>query len=171
MKKFFNKFKSDNTGVMTMEFMVLLPILLMWFAGTFVFFDAFHKWMKSMKATYTVADILARQKTIDDQYIFDLDRIFDKISHSRNNDETWMRVSHIRYANDLLELHWSTETKDETSVTGVPGESFSLGDVKDYIPTLEVGEYITVGIKAAYGTLKERDSIKKQKRARSKKNI
>lgn len=144
MKNLFKKYKSDNTGVMTMEFMVLLPILLMWFAGTFVFFDAFHKWMKSLKATYTISDLLSRQLSIDDQYLFDLDRIFDKLSFSRDPDNTWFRVTHLRYAGGALQLIWSTETKDQTSFTNAPGQMDGLAEIQQYIPTLVSGEYITL---------------------------
>jgi uncharacterized membrane protein len=50
---------------------------------------------------------------------------------------------------------------------------FGFPQIDNYFPVTAVvlGILFSVGIKAAYGTLKERDSIKKQKRARSKRNI
>jgi len=93
MKRLFSRYKSDNSGVMTMEFMVMLPVLLMWFAATFVFFDAFHKWMKALKATYTVSDMLSRQGTITDASLIALDNVFDTLTQSKNPGLSWIRVT------------------------------------------------------------------------------
>jgi hypothetical protein len=126
---------------MTMEFMILLPVLLMWFAGMFVFFDAFHKWMKSLKASYTVADLLTRQTSIDDAYIFALDGIFDSISQAKDGDETWLRVSQVKMNGDALELLWTTPTyKDETEEILL----FSIEDIRNDIPTMVDNEYVIV---------------------------
>jgi hypothetical protein len=141
MKRFFSRFKADDTGVMTLEFMILLPVILMWFAAVFVFFDAFHKWMKSLKASYTVSDLISRQLEVDDAYIFALDSIYDKISQSKNNDDTWLRVSQVRLIDDVLELMWTTPT-----YTGSDGgvDPFSVEDVRVHIPAIENNEYLIV---------------------------
>jgi hypothetical protein len=141
MKRLLARFKSDNTGVMTLEFMILLPVLLMWFAGMFVFFDAFHKWMKSLKASYTVSDLLSRQLVVDDTFIFALDSIFDKISQSKSNDGSWLRVSQVRMIDDSLELLWTTPTyKDGTTEL----KTFSIESIRDDIPGIVNNEYVIV---------------------------
>lgn len=141
MKRILARFKADKTGVMTLEFMILLPILLMWFAGMFVFFDAFHKWMKSLKASYTVADLLTRQTVIDDAFIFALDGVFDSISQTKNKDGTWLRVSQVRKIDDALEMLWTTPTYSN-DVEGVL--EFSIEDVRDNIPLMANNEYVIV---------------------------
>lgn len=141
MKQFLAKFKSDNTGVMTMEFMVLLPVLLMWFAGMFVFFDAFHKWMKSLKASYTISDLVSRQTVVDDAFIFALDGLFDSISQTKDKGTTWVRVSQVRQFNGALELLWTTPTYDDGVVLS---DTFSIEDIRGNIPTLVDNEYVVV---------------------------
>lgn len=148
MKKIFPKYNSDERGVMTMEFMVMLPILLMWFAGTFVFFDAFHKWIKAMKATYVVSDMLSRQTLTDNQFILDLDGVFDTISQTRDEADTWMAVTHVQYIVDQngagrLDMLWSLETKTGTSYTGADADA-KLVEIAPFIPTLVNGETMTV---------------------------
>jgi hypothetical protein len=126
---------------MTMEFMFILPVLLMWFAGMFVFFDAFHKWMKSLKGTYTVSDLLTRQLVVDDPFIFALDGIFDAISQSKEKGETWLRVSQVRMSDNGLELLWTTPTYGDGVVLV---DNFSIEDIRGNIPALVENEYITV---------------------------
>jgi hypothetical protein len=121
--------------------MILLPVLLMWFTGMFVFFDAFHKWMKSLKATYTVSDLLTRQLVIDDDFIFALDGIFDTISQSRDGDETWLRVSQVRMDDGALELLWTTPTYPSAGEEIIP---FTLEHIRENIPTLADREYVVV---------------------------
>jgi Flp pilus assembly protein TadG len=139
MKRIFTKYRSDNTGVMTMEFMVMLPILLMWFAGLFVFFDAFQSWMKTLKASYTVSDILTRQTVVDDAYIDTLDGVFDSISQSRDGAETFMRVSQVKNSDGTLEMMWTHAT-----VEGQILVDATIDDVSPHVPTLMNNEYVIV---------------------------
>ena len=141
MRKLLSRFKSDISGVATLEFMLLMPALFMWFAGTFVFFDAFHKWMKSLKATYTVSDLITRQTTTSDAFIGAMDGIFDSISQSRDAGDTWLRVSQVRYRDGVLELIWSTNTYSNSDVELVP---ITIGELEEHIPTLVNDEYVIV---------------------------
>lgn len=139
MKRMFAKYRSDNTGAMTMEFMVMLPILLMWFAGLFVFFDAFQSWMKSLKATYTVSDILTRQTVVDDDYIHALDGVFDSISQSKTNATSFMRVSQVKNNDGTLEMVWTTDTFEGPVLVEA-----TIDDVRAHVPTLMDNEYVIV---------------------------
>jgi Flp pilus assembly protein TadG len=43
MKNFRNRFckiKRDEEGATTVEFLIVMPLIIFWFAGTFTFFDA-----------------------------------------------------------------------------------------------------------------------------------
>lgn len=101
--------RRDETGGTTVEFMIVMPLIVFWFAGSFTFFDAYSEWTRSVKATYTVADILSRQTEVDDDYIDDMNRIFSSIMGEDSND-TWLRVSSVEQTSEGLELQWSTAT-------------------------------------------------------------
>jgi|GEM_PF-1904501 len=136
MKRIFTKFKSDQTGAMTLEFVIMLPVLMLWFAGMFVFFDAFHKWMKSLKATYTVSDMVTRQLEIDRPYLMALDSIFDKISQSRDTDKTWFRIIQVKQVNGTPVIEWQDNTSDPKAA------DFTIADISAELPTLVDNEHI-----------------------------
>jgi len=143
MKRLFSRYKSDNSGVMTMEFMVMLPVLLMWFAATFVFFDAFHKWMKALKATYTVSDMLSRQGTITDASLIALDNVFDTLTQSKNPGLSWIRVTSIQQNEATgLEVLWSASTGSEFLSSTGASDSTLQEDIERSLNGLEKGETI-----------------------------
>ncbi len=103
------RFKRNETGATTVEFMIAMPLVLFWFAGSFTFFDAYSESTRAVKATYTVADILSRQSEVDDEYIDGMNMLFSSFMGESTND-TWIRVSSIRKSSDELLVEWSTAT-------------------------------------------------------------
>jgi len=100
--------KNDHGGT-TVEFMFAMPLIMFWVGGTFTFFDAFSEYTKSVKASYTVADILSRQTDIDDDYIDSMNQLFANFMAESTND-VWIRVSSIEKNGDDLAIDWSTAT-------------------------------------------------------------
>lgn len=131
-------FRRDDRGSTTVEFMFFVPLIFMWFAALFVFFQGFHGWMKATKATYAISDMLSRQTEIDDAFIVALDGVFDAVSQSENTDASWLRVSSVRKRDDILEIMWSTET-----ASGSPA-SIDVADIQDHIPNLINNEYVVL---------------------------
>jgi len=113
MIKFFKTklrpFKRDETGTTTVEFLMAMPLILFWIGGSFTFFNAFNEYTNAIKATYTVADILSRQTTVDDNYIDDMNRLFANFMNESTND-VWLRVSSIKKSGTDLTIDWSTAT-------------------------------------------------------------
>ncbi len=128
-----NALKRDESGATLVEFMFVVPLIAFWFAGTFTFFDAYSTWTRSVKATYTVADILSRQTEVDDNYITDMNTLFASIMGVEKTD-TYMRISNIEQTEDGLNIDWSVGTGTYPALTrnrDIPEEIF---------PTLQVGE-------------------------------
>ena len=98
LKSALNSHKTEETGSTTVEFMIAMPLVVFWFAGTYTFFDAYSEWTRSVKATYTVADILSRQTEIDDDYIDDMNALFASIMGESSN-KTYLVISSIEKAN------------------------------------------------------------------------
>ncbi len=103
------KFGRDNEGATTVEFMIAMPLIIFWMAGSFTIFDAYAESTRAMKATYTVADILSRQLEVDDDYIDDMNQLFANFMGESTND-VWVRVSSIEKIDDDLTIDWSTAT-------------------------------------------------------------
>lgn len=102
-------FVRNQHGTTTVEFILVMPLIVFWIGGTLTFFNAFSEYTKSVKATYTVADILSRQTVIDDNYIDNMNRLFANFMKQSTND-VWLRVSSIAKVSDTLTVDWSTAT-------------------------------------------------------------
>lgn len=153
LKKLGQKARQNEAGATTVEFMLILPLVVFWFAGTFTFFDAYSEWTRSVKATYTVADIISRQTEIDDDYIDDMNALFATIMRENTNN-TYIRISSIEKQNDALELDWSEATGQHLALLNnsqiptelvpniINGESVIL--VESHMPFIPFQDYIGI---------------------------
>ena len=146
-----NRRKHDESGATTVEFMVVMPLIVFWFAGSFTFFDAYSEWTRSVKATYTVADILSRQTEIDDDYIDDMNTLFASIMDESTND-TYLRISSIENNDGDLTIDWSTATGIHPALlndTEIPTEIFpalidgeSVILIESHMPFIAFQDYV-----------------------------
>ncbi len=82
-------------GGVTVEAVIIMPILAFFYCATFVWFDAFRQKTLVMKASYAVSDVLSRQSQVDEAY---LDNMLDVLAYMIPSGETpQMRVSLIEY--------------------------------------------------------------------------
>ena len=91
--------RADETGSASVEFVVAVPLVAFWFAGSYTFFDAYANNARSLKATYTIADILSRQTEVDNDYIDDMNRLFANLAGEAES-QTWLRVTSIQKDGD-----------------------------------------------------------------------
>lgn len=145
--------QKDESGATMVEFLVVLPLIFLWFGAGFVFFDAFTVSTTAKRSTYTISDILSRLSVVTDENIEDIARVFQALSGEGEN--TSVRVSTIRGVGSDLEVIWSTESKynGNTFVT-----SASAGPSEDridrYVPQLaEQEEMIMVETFRPYDAL------------------
>ncbi len=129
------KFRRDRSGATTVEFMITMPMVIFWLAGSFTFFDAYSESTRALKATYTVADILSRQTEVDDEYIDDMNLLFTDFMRGSTND-VWIRVSSIEKIDDALTIDWSTATGLHNSLTTIEQS------LEDLIPSIVNDESI-----------------------------
>ncbi|MGB0959995.1 MAG: TadE/TadG family type IV pilus assembly protein [Halocynthiibacter sp.] len=104
-------FIRENRGAFTIEFILLVPVLLWAYLGTALIFDIFKARNRNMKASYTVADALARlpndgvprtQAQIDGlKMVFDFNVSRPSPSRLRVSVVSWS-ASKNRYI-----VHWS----------------------------------------------------------------
>lgn len=153
ISQFLKAIRRDESGATMVEFLFVMPLIVFWFAGTFTFFDAYSTWTRSVKATYTVADIISRQTEVDDDYITTMNTLFASIMGANTND-THVRISGINRTLDGYEIAWSTatgmhpnlKTDEEIPVEIFPdfvvGESTIL--IESYIPFVPFQDYIGI---------------------------
>lgn len=61
LRRLARRFHHDETGSITVESMLILPILIWCYLGTFVFFDGYRAQSINVKAAYTIGDTLSRE--------------------------------------------------------------------------------------------------------------
>jgi hypothetical protein len=132
-------FRAENQGSVSVEFMLILPLLFWWYAASFVFFDAFSANNKALKTSYMVSDILSRQTEIDNDYLDGLEGFLEFMTGVDSG--TWMRVTSVQFSTaDGYEVDWSYSTgPDEALVTS---QLASLNLDEDYLPIMANGESV-----------------------------
>jgi hypothetical protein len=92
-------FGHQTGGSMPTEGVMAFAFLIWWYIASFQFFDAFRQKNVTLKAAYTIADMISRETDpIDADYIAGLNTVFDYLTYSQH--PTWIRVSSIYWDAD-----------------------------------------------------------------------
>lgn len=114
---FLNRFFGLETGSLSVETVLVFPLLAWGFGAMFVFWDGFRLNNSAISGTYTVADLVSRQTApVTPAFVNGLDDVFTQIVD--NNLENELRVTVVRMAvgpdpvlqPTKLELVWSHGT-------------------------------------------------------------
>jgi Flp pilus assembly protein TadG len=103
-------FRDDTKGVISIEMVMILPLLLWSFAAVATFFDAYRTRSQAEKAAFTISDMLSREtNAVNAAYITNTRTLFDELASSR--DASSLRVSVISWNSQLnaYEVDWSEE--------------------------------------------------------------
>ena len=145
LKKAVSRFVKDETGLVTAEAVIAMPVLVWWYVGSFVFFDSYQARNTNLKAAYTIADMISRETgTVDAAYLEGLDDIFAYLT-SASGSKPDIRVTLVRCTlscnhndnNRGLAMDWSYGTDQTLALT----ES-DLSKYEDEIPVIPLGERI-----------------------------
>lgn len=111
-------FRRSEDGSLTVEAVIVLPILFAVIMMTFVFHDVFSFRNIRQKATYTVADILSRETDpVTADYLDNAKRLYDTIT--QDNGTNTLRVSLVSYDadTDTYAVAWSEVRGADTYVS------------------------------------------------------
>lgn len=153
MKRLFKQYLSDTSAAVSFEAVIVFPILVWAWVGTFAFFDAYRVYNTSIKATFTIADLISRQTST--VYGYDIEGMAGMLqSMIRDTDGVEMRVTQIlRTTTGEYQVDWShgTGTQAELFTASLPGMTDRLPDIAngervvlvesfiDYDPAFNVG--------------------------------
>ncbi|WP_299636684.1 hypothetical protein [uncultured Ruegeria sp.] len=102
-------FKQDESGILTVEAIMIFPLLLWTITFTFTAFEGFRQSASNLKAAYTVSDLISRESAaVTDVYIDSLHELMGEMINNRS--EVRIRVSLVRF--DQIDnrhyVEWST---------------------------------------------------------------
>ena len=94
--RFLRRFQQQSHGSVAVEGLFGGVLLLGWFMIAYQFYDAFRMRAVVSRATYTVADLISRERDpIGPTYIEGINRIFEAATRSRGDGQSWIRVTLI----------------------------------------------------------------------------
>ncbi len=124
-------FANDTKGNITVEAVIIMPLLFWAVAAMAIFFDVYRTKSKADKAAFTISDMLSREtNSITPDYITNTRTLFDAMTGYSStyepvdpgdpfsgyvDDGTGMRISVITWNEDEseYELEWSKERGDD----------------------------------------------------------
>ncbi len=137
------RFARDTRGAVSVETVVMLPVLIATLMAMAVMWDAFRSRNAAAKAAATISDAISRETApIDADYIARMDALHGFLAGARG--ETSLRVSVV--ANALaadgtegeLQLRWSAVS--DASMSPVR----DVADIAGHIPAIAIGDQIIV---------------------------
>lgn len=139
------RFRSEEDASLSVEAVLVIPILLWAFLATYTFFDVYRAKALALKANYAISDLLSRENNdIDMNYLLGAEKVFKYLTQA--DDTSWVRVTTV-YCNDdcadpnrELKRDWSKATDGLST--------FSDQDIMDHlepiIPLIASGERVII---------------------------
>ncbi|MGH1413690.1 MAG: TadE/TadG family type IV pilus assembly protein [Pelagimonas sp.] len=118
MKSRFRRFADDTQGYITVEAMIVLPVLLWLFGASWVYFDAFRQQSISQKANYVIGDMFSRETDpINGTYVDNARELLRELTKS-SDSESDLRVTVVQYDTNIAgwQVVWSQERGDQTAL-------------------------------------------------------
>lgn len=84
-------FARTESGTVTVESVIILPLLLFGLQATYAYFEAYRHQSMALKANYALADYLSRIPAYDQTMLDGLDELFEYMT--RSSEESWVRVT------------------------------------------------------------------------------
>ena len=137
------RFARDESATVIVEAVIVLPLFLWAYIALFVYWDAFRSKNAVQKASYTISDVLSREKDkngIKMAYITGLAKVMQYLV---DEDQTVrMRVTSVNYsdANKRFEVHWSRSPGN----TMTPQTTATLQNYAYENPTMTSGVYVVI---------------------------
>lgn len=146
----FNRFRKDEDATMTMEFVIVAPLLFIIIIAGFEFFDAFKSYGRAAKVTYTIADNLSRREKIDEAKITELHALMDALIPWMNGPKTLIVTSVSYDETDGYICEWSKPSVADVNTLAlsidfnlsVISSMLKTTEYQDLLPTIAAGDSV-----------------------------
>lgn len=148
--KHFVDFAKEEQGTVTVESVIVLPILLVGLMSLFSFFDFYRQQAYALRANYAISDYLSRVYEYDAAAVTGLDKVFKYIAQADNT--SWIRISVVlceevaTKCNDATNRELVYMKDDSTAVRTVTFTTNAemIAAIGDAIPNMYQYEYLVV---------------------------
>jgi len=140
------KFRSEQSGSMSVEAVFAFPMLLWAATATFTFFDAYKAQNATYRANYTISDMLSREtNAVNANYMNGLFKVFRFMTLADAND-SWIRVSELQCVSNctneeerVLNFEWSHGVNGARNLTNADFDFYA-----SKIPLLAQGDRLVL---------------------------
>lgn len=141
----FIRFRRDEDASLSVEAVLVIPILLWAFLATFTFFDVYRAKNLSLKANYAISDLLSRETNpLNNAYLLGAEKVFKYLTQS--GSDSWLRVTVVTCdadcttANRELSADWSKATDSLPTFN----DADVMTHLEPIIPWLGFGERVII---------------------------
>ncbi|MEE2945130.1 MAG: hypothetical protein VX444_08150 [Pseudomonadota bacterium] len=131
-------FSKSMSGTVSVEAMIMLPILLWLIAAMAVFLDVFRTKSAMDKAAFTISDALSREtNAITDDYITNTRVLFEELANLEDGSGS-LRLTVIEWDinNDRYAVEWSQTRGDAFN----PLDTANLSQITTFLPDISLDE-------------------------------
>jgi len=97
--RWFQTFLRDTRGSVSVEFVIIMPMLFWTFMAVYVYFDGYRQSTVNLKAAYTISDLLSRETDpINDEYVDSMHDLLQVLT--RATSPTTLRITVVRWDAD-----------------------------------------------------------------------
>ena len=133
-----SEWRRAESGSISVEAVLMFPILLWGYIGMYVFFEGLRENNINLKAAYTIGDLLSRETDeINQTYLNGMRDVFTWLT--RTQEDVAVRVTVIRYDEDADEhlLVWSRASGNNLSAYQAQlGQNGVNGVISDHVPIM-----------------------------------
>ncbi|MEM6277477.1 MAG: hypothetical protein AAF714_11060 [Pseudomonadota bacterium] len=142
LKARFQAFRDDESGLASIESILLIPLLFWAYLGTFVIFDAFKKQTDGLRVTYAVADAISREDAaLNQTYLNNMRTLTNFLT--RSSERVTQRVTIVCFSEsrDRYAAAWSRVSGPKQG--DYPAHTDWTLDANDYrLPNLPLGDQL-----------------------------
>lgn len=127
-------FRADETGSVTVETLIMLPLLVWCFFAIYVFFDVFRVQGSNAKASYTIGDALSRETGyVTNNYMNGLYGLQGLLLRTDGARDLQVTVYSYNEGRDRYEVHWS---KGVGALPALTTSAMNEQQLRDRLPTM-----------------------------------
>ncbi|MCC7321504.1 MAG: pilus assembly protein [Rubellimicrobium sp.] len=129
-------FRQDESGSITIESLIVLPLLAWAFLAAFIFFEGFHRQAVNIKAAYTIGDALSRETGyVTTNYINGLFGLQALLLDTGEQRSMQVAVYSFNPTQNRFEVRWSQGRGGLPALT-----TTTLAPFRDRLPAMPAGE-------------------------------